>query len=127
MTAPATLRPDSNFAPTAAPARSKQARVDSVDVVRGLVMILMALDHTRDFFGSRADPTNVATTTTALFFTRWITHVCAPTFFLLTGTGAALSLGRKSTAELSRFLVTRGAWMIFLELVVVRCLAMQFN
>src|SRR5215467_1024479 len=129
MTAPATLRPDSNFAPTAAPARSKQARVDSVDVVRGLVMILMALDHTRDFFGSRADPTNVATTTAALFFTRWVTHVCAPTFFLLTGTGAALSLGggRKSTAELSRFLVARGVWLIFLEAVMIRCLGLQFN
>jgi len=102
-------------------------RIDSVDVVRGLVMILMALDHVRDFFGSRADPTNVATTTAALFFTRWITHVCAPTFFLLTGTGAALSLGRKTTAELSRFLVTRGVWLIFLELLVVRCLGLQFN
>ena len=129
MTAPATLTRDSAFAPTGAPARPKRVRVDSVDVVRGLVMILMALDHTRDFFGSRADPTNVATTTTTLFFTRWVTHVCAPTFFLLTGTGAALSLGggRKSTAELSRFLVTRGVWLIFLEVVVVRCLAMQFN
>jgi uncharacterized membrane protein len=102
-------------------------RIDSVDVVRGLVMILMAIDHVRDFFGSRADPTNVATTTAALFFTRWITHVCAPTFFLLTGTGAALSLGRKTTAELSRFLVARGVWLIFLELVVVRCLGLQFN
>ena len=90
-------------------------------------MILMALDHVRDFFGSRTDPTNVTTTTAALFFTRWITHVCAPTFFLLAGTGAALSLGRKSTAELSRFLVTRGVWLIFLELVVVRCLGLQFN
>jgi uncharacterized membrane protein len=113
----ATRRPD-------APVRR---RIDSVDVVRGLVMILMALDHVRDFFGSRADPTNVATTTAALFFTRWITHVCAPTFFLLTGTGATLSLGRKTTAELSRFLVTRGVWLIFLELVVVRCLGLQFN
>lgn len=102
-------------------------RIESVDVVRGLVMILMALDHTRDFFGSRVDPTNVASTTGALFFTRWITHVCAPTFFLLTGTGAALSLGRKTTAELSRFLVTRGVWLIFLEAVVVRSLGLQFN
>ena len=113
--------------PTRRPDAPARRRVDSVDVVRGLVMILMALDHVRDFFGSRADPTNVATTTAALFFTRWITHVCAPTFFLLTGTGAALSLGRKTTAELSRFLVTRGLWLIFLELVVVRCLGLQFN
>jgi len=113
--------------PSRRPDAPGRRRIDSVDVVRGLVMILMALDHTRDFFGSRADPTNVATTTAALFFTRWITHVCAPTFFLLTGTGAALSLGRKTTAELSRFLVTRGLWLIFLELVVVRCLGLQFN
>jgi uncharacterized membrane protein len=127
MTAFATLTHDPAFAPAGTPARSRRARVESVDVARGLVMILMALDHTRDFFGSRTDPTNVATTTAALFFTRWVTHVCAPTFFLLTGTGAALSLGRKSTAELSRFLVTRGVWLILLELVVVRCLAMQFN
>jgi uncharacterized membrane protein len=113
--------------PTRRADATARRRIDSVDVVRGLVMILMALDHVRDFFGSRTDPTNVTTTTAALFFTRWITHVCAPTFFLLAGTGAALSLGRKSTAELSRFLVTRGVWLIFLELVVVRCLGLQFN
>ncbi|HEV8446700.1 MAG TPA: heparan-alpha-glucosaminide N-acetyltransferase domain-containing protein [Gemmatimonadaceae bacterium] len=127
MTTPATLTRERTAAPAGAGPRSPRTRIDSVDVVRGLVMILMALDHTRDFFGSRADPTNVATTTAALFFTRWVTHVCAPTFFLLTGAGAALSLGRKTTAELSRFLVTRGVWLVFLELVVVRCLAMQFN
>jgi uncharacterized membrane protein len=113
--------------PSPTPAPSPRRRIDSVDVVRGLVMVLMALDHTRDFFGSRVDPTNVVTTTGPLFFTRWVTHVCAPTFFLLTGTGAALSLGRKTTGELSRFLVTRGVWLIFLELVVVRSLGLQFN
>jgi uncharacterized membrane protein len=133
MTVPTTVSPDRTRAQTAVPAafgiRGSRARIDSVDVVRGIAMILMALDHTRDFFGSRADPTNVATTTAALFFTRWITHVCAPTFFLLTGTGAALSLGRgrKTTGELSRFLVTRGVWLIFLEAVVIRCLGLQFN
>ena len=127
MSASATLTPRLAAAPARPPADSTRRRIDSVDVVRGLAMILMALDHTRDFFGSRADPTNVATTTAALFFTRWITHVCAPTFFLLTGSGAALSLGRKTTAELSRFLVTRGVWLIALEVVVVRCLALQFN
>jgi uncharacterized membrane protein len=127
MTDSATLAPRLGFTSPAVLRRSARVRVESVDVVRGLVMVLMALDHTRDFLGSRADPTNVATTTAALFFTRWITHVCAPTFFLLTGTGAALSLGRKTTGELSRFLVTRGVWLLFLEVVVVRCLGLQFN
>lgn len=99
-----------------------------MDVVRGVIMILMALDHTRDFFGSASqNPTDIATTTPALFFTRWITHFCAPVFFLLTGTGAFLSLRRKSVGELSRFLFTRGLWLIFLELTVVRCLGYQFN
>jgi uncharacterized membrane protein len=105
-----------------------RSRVESVDLVRGVIMILMALDHTRDFFGIPGqNPTDMATTTAPLFFTRWITHFCAPVFFLLAGTGAYLSLRRKSKAELSRFLVTRGLWLIFLEVVLVRCLAYQFN
>ena len=91
-------------------------------------MVLMALDHARDFFGIPGqDPSDPATTPTALFFTRWVTHFCAPVFFLLTGTGASLSLGKKSRGELSRFLVTRGLWLIFLEVVVLRCFAYQFN
>ncbi len=103
-------------------------RLDAVDLTRGIIMILMALDHTRDFFGIPGqNPTNIATTTGALFFTRWITHICAPTFFLLTGTGAFLSLHKQTPAQLSRFLLTRGLWLIFLEAVVVRCLAYQFN
>ena len=109
-------------------ATSKRVRIESVDVVRGVIMILMALDHVRDFFGnSGLNPTNPATTTIPLFFTRWITHFCAPVFFLLTGTGAYLSLGRKSKLELSQFLFTRGIWLIFLELTVTRCLGWQFN
>lgn len=104
-----------------------RARIESVDVVRGIVIGLMALDHTRDFFGDlAADPTALATTTPALFFTRWITHFCAPAFFLLTGTGAFLALGKMSKAELARYLVTRGFWLIVLELVVMR-FALQFN
>jgi len=103
-------------------------RIESVDVVRGVIMIIMALDHTRDFFGVPGqNPTNLTTTTAALFFTRWITYFCAPVFFLLTGTGAFLSLRRKSTRELSQFLFTRGLWLIFLELGVVRCFSYQFN
>ncbi|HLW85493.1 MAG TPA: heparan-alpha-glucosaminide N-acetyltransferase domain-containing protein [Candidatus Sulfotelmatobacter sp.] len=106
----------------------KRVRIESVDVVRGVIMITMALDHVRDFFGNLGvNPTDPATTTIPLFFTRWITHFCAPVFFLLTGTGAYLSLRKKSKGELSRFLFTRGLWLIFLELVVVRDLGWQFN
>ncbi len=107
---------------------AKRVRIESVDVVRGAVMVLMALDHVRDFVGVPGlNPTDLATTTVPLFFTRWITHFCAPVFFLLTGTGAYLSLRRKSKRELSRFLFTRGLWLIFLELVPLRCLGFQFN
>jgi uncharacterized membrane protein len=99
-----------------------------VDLVRGVIMILMALDHTRDFFGIPGqNPTNLATASAGLFLTRWITHFCAPVFFLLTGTGAFLALRRRSPANLSRFLVTRGLWLIFVEVVLLRCLAYQFN
>lgn len=103
-------------------------RLESVDVLRGIAMILMALDHTRDYFGAVGiNPTDPATTTVPLFFTRWITHFCAPTFFLLTGTAAYLSQRRRGKAGLSRFLVTRGLWMIALDLVILRGLGWQFN
>lgn len=107
---------------------SGRARIEPVDVVRGVIMIIMALDHTRDFFGIPGqNPTDLATATPALFLTRWITHFCAPVFFLLTGTGAYLSLRRKSPGNLSGFLFTRGMWLIFLEVTLVRCLSYQFN
>lgn len=119
--------PLSSFA-GGAPASTDARRLDSVDVLRGVVMIIMALDHVRDYFGAVAvNPTDPATTTIPLFFTRWITHFCAPTFFLLTGTGAYLSGRRRGTADLSRFLITRGLWMLALDVVVLRCLAWQFN
>ncbi|HEY0777829.1 MAG TPA: heparan-alpha-glucosaminide N-acetyltransferase domain-containing protein [Gemmatirosa sp.] len=103
------------------------ARVAAVDVLRGVVMVLMALDHTRDYFGNAAaNPTDLATTTPALFFARWVTHVCAPTFFLLAGAGAALALGRRGRAGLSRFLLARGMWLVVLELTAMRFL-LQFN
>jgi uncharacterized membrane protein len=106
----------------------KRPRIESVDVLRGIIMIIMALDHVRDYFAVPGlSPTDMATTTVPLFFSRWITHFCAPVFFLLTGTGAYLSLRKKSKGELSWFLFTRGLWLIFLELVVLRCLAWQFN
>lgn len=110
------------------PPAAGRSRLESIDVVRGVIMIIMALDHTRDFFGIPGqNPVNLVTTTPALFFTRWITYYCAPVFFLLTGTGAFLSLKRKSEAELSGFLFTRGLWLLFLDLVVLRCFSYQFN
>jgi uncharacterized membrane protein len=107
---------------------AKTARLESVDLLRGIVMILMALDHVRDFMGAPGvSPTNLAQATVSLFYTRWITNICAPVFFLLTGTGAYLSLRRYSRAELSRFLFMRGLWLIFLEVALLRCFALQFN
>jgi uncharacterized membrane protein len=102
-------------------------RVESIDIVRGAIMVLMALDHTRDFFGLPGNPTNLATASAPLFLTRWITHFCAPSFFFLMGTGAFLAGRRRSPSELGRFLVARGLWLIVLDLVVLRCFAYQFN
>jgi uncharacterized membrane protein len=102
---------------------TEKARVSSIDIVRGIVMVIMALDHARDFFhkgGLFSDPANLATTTPALFFTRWITHFCAPTFVFLAGTSIYISAKRKSPRELSIFLLTRGFWLMVLEFVVVR-------
>jgi uncharacterized membrane protein len=87
-------------------------------------MVIMMLDHTRDFIHNAAaqfDPMDLSRTNVALFFTRWITHFCAPVFVFLAGTGAYLQLARgKSKSELSRFLVTRGIWLIVLEVTLVR-------
>jgi uncharacterized membrane protein len=112
--------PSPRVDPPPAPTRSRP-RLDSIDLVRGAVMIVMALDHVRDAFHHLPDGHSVATDLTrtwpALFFTRWITHFCAPVFVFLAGTGARLqALAGKPRGELSRFLVTRGLWLILLEL-----------
>lgn len=109
------------------PNRSK--RILSIDILRGLVMIIMALDHTRDFFHIDAmtgDPLNPDTTTGILFFTRWITHFCAPTFVFLSGLSAYLSAQNKTLAEASLFLLKRGLWLVFIEIAVVS-LGLTFN
>jgi len=99
-------------------------RFDSVDFLRGLVMVIMLLDHTREFVHADAlhsSPTDLSKTYVALFFTRWITHLCAPTFVLLSGTSIYLQKMRgKSPAELSKFLLTRGLWLIVLEFTLIR-------
>jgi uncharacterized membrane protein len=102
--------------------RSPSTRVDALDVVRGLVMVVMALDHVRDYVSNVAfDPVNMTLTWPALFFTRWITHFCAPAFSLFAGTGAFLSLARGKTPEsLARFLASRGLFLIALEFFVLR-------
>ena len=97
-------------------------RISSVDLLRGAVMIIMALDHTREFFhydAQLSNPLNLNTTTPVLFFTRWITHFCAPVFVFLSGTSAYLQSARKSKKELSIFLITRGLWLILAEITIV--------
>jgi uncharacterized membrane protein len=101
-------------------------RIDSIDLLRGLVMVIMMLDHTRDYFSAaqfQFDPTDLTKTSIALFLTRWITHYCAPVFFFLAGTGAYLRRARGATPrEMSWFLLSRGIWLVVLEVTVIRAL-----
>ena len=98
-------------------------RENSIDIVRGIVMIIMALDHVRDLMhidSIAQSPTNLNTTTPFLFFTRWITHLCAPTFVFLAGTSVYLSLKRKNNfAQTRQHLIKRGLWLLLLEFTVV--------
>jgi uncharacterized membrane protein len=97
-------------------------RIISIDILRGIVMVIMALDHTRDFFTDfYHNPTDLQYAGTAMFFTRWITHFCAPVFVFLAGTSAYLSLSKgKTKKEAALFLLTRGIWLIILEMTIVR-------
>jgi len=120
---------ESAAAATSAKPASPGTRLLSIDALRGLVMIIMALDHVRDFFHADAmafSPTDLSRTTTVLFFTRWITHYCLPVFMFAAGMGVYL-YGRSHTrGQLSRFLWTRGLWFVALELTVMQ-FAYNFN
>ena len=104
-------------------------RIHSIDILRGIVMVIMALDHTRDFFHNEAftrDPLDAATTDPLLYFTRWITHFCAPVFVFLAGTSAYLSGRKKTKKELNAFLFKRGLWLVLVEVLIVT-LGISFN
>lgn len=97
-------------------------RIESIDLLKGIVMVIMALDHTRDYFHNAAfffDPGNPEVTTLPIFLTRWITNYCAPVFCFLAGLSAYFVGRRKNTKELSLFLLKRGLWLVFIELTIV--------
>ena len=97
-----------------------KVRINSIDLLRGLVMLIMAIDHVRDnFLKGAPDPTDLNTTTTILFFTRWITHWCAPVFVFLSGVSAYLAGTRRTEGQLGTFLLKRGLWLILLDLTVI--------
>ncbi len=114
------------MAASAIPAQSVAApRIQSVDALRGAIMMLMAIDHIRDYVARSAQqflPTDLTRTTPAIFFTRWITHFCAPVFMLTAGLGAYfwMTRGHHSKGELSRLLISRGIWLIVLEVTILR-------
>jgi uncharacterized membrane protein len=98
-------------------------RINSIDLLRGLIMIVMALDHTRDFFHVAAfqfTPTDLTKTTPAIFFTRWITHFCAPAFALLSGISISINMRKKGRSEMVKYLLSRGLWLVLLDLTVLR-------
>ncbi|MGZ3758073.1 MAG: DUF1624 domain-containing protein [Mucilaginibacter sp.] len=95
-------------------------RIESIDILRGLVMLIMAVDHVRDIFHlGQPEPTDLATTTPILFFTRFITHFCAPSFVFLSGVSAYIAGTRRTGQQLSGFLFKRGLWLIVVEVVII--------
>jgi uncharacterized membrane protein len=114
----------------AARMRPLTSRIRAVDALRGVVMALMALDHLRDFLGNaHYDATDLAQTTVPVFVSRWITHFCAPTFFLLAGVSAYLSIrtGRRSVGEAARYLAVRGLALVMVEQTLLRCFGWYFH
>ncbi len=111
------------------PLTQTRHRIHSIDLLRGIVMIIMALDHVRDYFHNDAfvhDPLNPVTTTLPLYFTRWITHFCAPIFLFLSGMSAYLNGLKMTKSELGNFLIKRGFWLILIEITVIS-LGWTFN
>ena len=113
--------------PSVAAPTASRSRLDSIDLMRGIVIVLMALDHTKDFIAPPPfDPLGADVTNLAAYLTRWITHSCAPTFCFLMGIGAYLAGQGKTKSELSSFLFFRGLWLVFLEMTVIK-LGLQLN
>ena len=122
-------QPKTHMTTISAPVNTKSAvlaepgpkqRIASIDILRGLVMVIMAVDHVRDFYHfGHPEPTDLSQTDLFLFFTRWITHFCAPTFVFLSGMSAYLAGTRRTVRQLSSFLIKRGLWLILIEFAVV--------
>ena len=101
-------------------------RIESIDILRGAIMLIMAIDHIRDFYHGSPEPTDLAVTTPILFFTRWITHFCAPIFVFLSGISAYLAGTRRTENQLAMFLIKRGLWLLVVEVVLIT-LAITLN
>lgn len=123
MSATVITTPPDVLAATGASA-ARGYRLENIDLLRGLVIVIMAIDHVRDFFlaGTAQDPMTDPNVPPAVFLTRWITHFCAPVFVLLAGTSAGLMAARKTPAELGRFLLARGLWLLAIEWFVMSTL-----